>query len=120
MENQKMDKEPRIYAQSVGSVDADAATLNCRFNDVARMIEAGKTLIDIRANRFNGDLKAFRKWVRQHMDKDEKSCFRYMIMAHDELFLKAGHIIKLADAYHLLDLDGSIEPERVPNTYTVN
>lgn len=108
-----MKKEMGVFTLSSNTNDREAIIINNMFNDVERMIGIGKELVRVKNEVFGNDLKRFRRWIKQNLDKGEKSCFRYMIMAGDEEFLKAGKIIKLDDAYQLLDLDGNVDPERV-------
>jgi hypothetical protein len=104
-----MKKASRIYTKTAQTADEDAILINTQLNDVARMIHIGKELKKIKDRRFGSCLRAFRRWVRMSLDKDEKSIFRYIALAEAEDLLRSGGIIKLSDAYDLLGISGNIE-----------
>jgi len=99
------DRPPVKTAQTS---DKDAACINMMLDDVSRMVRVGQALKEIIRNRFNGDLKGFRRWVRMSLDKDEKSILRYITLAEYSDFLAAHGIIRLSDAYALLGLDMNV------------
>ena len=88
--------------------DQDAIAINKKLNDVSRMIEIGQAIKAIIRDRFSGDLRGFRRWVRMNLDKDEKSILRYLTLAEHADFLGVQGIIRLKDAYALLGIDMNV------------
>lgn len=100
--------EIRPPVKTAQTTDGDAARINKMLDDVSRMITVGKALKEIIRDRFSGDLKGFRRWIRMNLDKDEKSILRYLTLAEHADFLAVHGLIRLSDAYALLGLDMNV------------
>lgn len=103
----------RTYTKTTPTTDTEAIQLNDALNDCNRVIAIGTECWAVYRDRFKGDAKAFRKWVRANLDRDELSIFRYMRLAEHAGELKRAGIIRLIDAYDYLDLSGKVSFELV-------
>ncbi len=92
--------------KSKPTADEDAQRINCLLDDVSRMASIGLTLRQILREKFEGDIPAFKRWVRSTVDRDWLSCCRYMELERNMAHLRQHGIIRLADAYRLLGIDG--------------
>lgn len=88
--------------------DADAVKVNEALNDVETRIAIGHHLRRLFLERFNGNAKAFRRWVTGNLDASPKSCGRYMSLANNETMLRELGVIDPTAAYRLIGCEGDI------------
>ncbi len=93
--------------------DPEAIALNRMLDDVRYGIEIGRWLLDLYNHRFQRNSKLFRKWVREHIDRDEQTLIRRMVLAQNKEELYSRQVVRLKEAYELLDLSGAITFERI-------
>ncbi len=93
--------------------DPEAIALNRMLDDVRYGIEIGRWLLDLFLYRFKRNSTLFRRWIREHIDRDEQTLIRRMVLAQNEEDLRSSRIIRLKEAYELLDLSGAITFERI-------
>lgn len=100
-------KQKHFYTTTASTFDIDAIAINSELNDVTRMIRIGHQLMDILNGKFGGDEKAFKRYIKMNIDKDEKSVMRYICLANNEDMLKTRGLIRLSEAYEVLGIDGN-------------
>lgn len=93
--------------------DPDAIQVNQLLNDVSRAISTGQYLDQILINRFGGDPTKFSRWVRFHLDRNQQTVLRKIVVARNADLLRQNKIVRLRDAYRLLDLESAVGLDRL-------
>lgn len=95
---------PRMIYKIKQSNDHDAITINQMLDDVNRAIATGHYLDEILRTRFVGNPKKFIKWIRANLDRNIQTIVRKIVISRNAELLRQQKIVRLRDAYDLLDL----------------
>jgi len=96
-----------MQTTSKGTIDPEANLINQQLNDVERAAQVGEQLQQILTGRFNNNTKAFRQWVKHHIDRDYLSIVRYIVLHQHSATLQKFGFIRLKQAYQYLGIDGT-------------
>lgn len=88
------------------TADQDAQIINALLDDVGRMASIGLTLRQTLKENFESDIPSFRRWCKSAIDRDWLSICRYLELDRNREELRQRGIIRLADAYRFLGIDG--------------
>lgn len=103
--------------RTLPTTDPDAIELNRRCNQVAHRIEAGHYLIQLLKERFDNNIRDFRRWLKANSDASEKSIARFIQLASNAEKIESAKLIRLVDAYSLLNLELNNVELRIPTIH---